>query len=108
MVAEAMGWPWGLESEVKNARGFYAAIAAAMLLGTALDLTPINPIKALFYSAVLNGVVAVPLIVIIVLLASRPAVMGRYTANGTLKTLAWATAVVMGIASIGMLLPAST
>lgn len=108
MVAEAMGWRWGLESKVKHAREFYAVIAAAMLFGTALDLTPINPIKALFYSAVINGVVAVPLIVIIVLLASRPAVMGRYTANWTLKTLAWATAVVMGVASIGMLLPAST
>lgn len=76
-LADAMGWVSGLEASAKDARGFYGVIAASMLVGLALDLTPINPIKALFYAAVINGVVAVPLIVVVLLLASNPLGDGR-------------------------------
>jgi Mn2+/Fe2+ NRAMP family transporter len=104
-LSEAMGWKWGLEVKARDARGFYGVIAAAILVGVALDFSPINPIKALFWSAVINGVVAVPLVVVIVLLASRKSVMGPFTASRTLIVLGWITAVVMGLAAVGMLIP---
>lgn len=104
-LAEAMGWKWGLEVKARDARGFYGVIASAILFGVALDFSPINPIKALFWSAVINGVVAVPLVVVIVLLASRKSVMGQFTASRSLIVLGWITAVVMGLAAVGMLIP---
>jgi NRAMP (natural resistance-associated macrophage protein)-like metal ion transporter len=104
-LAEAMGWQAALEAQAKDARGFYAVIGGSMLVGLALGLTPINPIKALFYAAVINGVVAVPLIVVVVLLASNPSVMGRYTANRTSLALGWVTAVALAGAGVVMLIP---
>lgn len=104
-LAEAMGWEWGLERKATDARGFYGVIAVSVLLGMALEYTPINPMKALFWSAVINGVVAVPLLVVIVLLAGRRSVMGQYTASLTLRGLGWITVAVMGVAAMAMLLP---
>ncbi len=104
-LAEAMGWKWGLEVKARDARGFYGVIATATLVGMALDFSPINPIKALFWSAVINGVVAVPLVVLVVLLASRKSVMGEFTASRTLVGLGWITAGVMALAAVGMLIP---
>ncbi|HEY4972883.1 MAG TPA: divalent metal cation transporter, partial [Steroidobacteraceae bacterium] len=104
-IAEAMDWPGGLEAKVRDARGFYGVITAAMLGGLGLGFTSINPIKALFYSAVINGVVAVPLTVLIVLLASRSSVLGKYTASRPLLVLGWMTALLMACASVGMLIP---
>jgi NRAMP (natural resistance-associated macrophage protein)-like metal ion transporter len=104
-VAEVMHWPGGLEAKVRDARGFYGVIAASMLAGLGLGFTAINPIKALFYSAVINGVVAVPLTVLIVLLASRPSVLGAYTASRSSLVLGWITALLMACAAFGMLIP---
>ncbi len=104
-MAEAMGWPSGLEVPVNDARGFYGVIAVAMLAGLTLGYTPINPIKALFYSAVINGIVAVPLIVVVLLLASRSVVMGAYTADRATLLLGWVAAAVMALAGLGMLIP---
>jgi NRAMP (natural resistance-associated macrophage protein)-like metal ion transporter len=104
-MADAMGWPGRLEARAADAPRFYGVIAAAMLAGLGLGFTPINPIKALFYSAVINGVVAVPLIVLILLLASRPAVLGRYTASRSTLVLGWITALLMACAAVGMLIP---
>ena len=101
-LAEARGWASGLERGARDARGFYGVIAASMLLGVVLGFTPISPIRALFYSAVLNGIVAVPLIVIVLLLTSRASVMGRYTADWLSLALGWLTAVLMAGASVGM------
>jgi len=106
-IAEAMGWPWGLEVEALHAWRFYSVIAGSMLVGFGLGFTPINPIRALFYSAVINGLVAVPLLVVILLLAARSAVMGPYRVRGRLLALGWITAGVMALAAIGMILPAS-
>jgi Mn2+/Fe2+ NRAMP family transporter len=105
-VAEAMGWPGGLEAKARDARGFYGVIAASMLAGLGLGFTSINPIKALFYSAVINGVVAVPLTILILLLGSRPSVLGAYTASRSSLVLGWITALLMGCAAIGMFIPA--
>ncbi|MDR3514083.1 MAG: divalent metal cation transporter [Caulobacteraceae bacterium] len=104
-LAEAMGWPWGLERKAKDARGFYGVIAASVLMGVALDFSPINPIKALFWSAVINGVVAVPLIVVIIILASRKSVMGPFVASRSLVILGWIAAAVMAAAAVRMILP---
>jgi NRAMP (natural resistance-associated macrophage protein)-like metal ion transporter len=104
-MAEAMDWRGGLEAKVRNARGFYGVIAASMIAGLGLGFTSVNPIKALFYSAVINGVVAVPLTVLIVLLASRSSVLGKYTASRPLLVLGWMTALLMACASVGMLIP---
>lgn len=104
-VSEALGWRWGLERKVSQARGFYAVIALSVLAGLILQYSPISPMKALFWSAVINGVVAVPLLVVIVLLASRKAVMGSYTANRWIVALGWLTVLVMGSASIRMFMP---
>jgi Mn2+/Fe2+ NRAMP family transporter len=106
-MAEAMGWKWGLERKATDARGFYGVIAVAVLAGMLLEYTPINPMKALFWSAVINGVVAVPLLVLIILLASRRSVMGEYTASRTLIMLGWIATAVMGAASVLMFIPAS-
>jgi NRAMP (natural resistance-associated macrophage protein)-like metal ion transporter len=104
-MAESMGWPLGLEARAQDAQRFYGVIAASMLGGLILEFTRINPIKALFYSAVINGVVAVPLIVLILLLASRPSVMGAYTASRSSLVLGWITALLMACAALGMLIP---
>jgi NRAMP (natural resistance-associated macrophage protein)-like metal ion transporter len=105
-IAEAMDWPGSLAARARDARGFYGVIAASMIGGLALGFTSINPIKALFYSAVINGVVAVPLTVLIVLLGSRASVLGAYTVSRTSRLLGWITALLMACASVGMLLPA--
>ncbi|HEY3730416.1 MAG TPA: divalent metal cation transporter [Steroidobacteraceae bacterium] len=104
-MAEAMNWPGGLESRAVDAKRFYAVISASMIIGLGLGFSPINPIKALFYSAVINGVVAVPLIALVVLLASRRSVLGKYTAGRSSRVLGWITAALMALAAVGMLIP---
>ena len=103
--SEAMGWQEGLELKAKDARGFYGVIVVSVLIGMALEYTPINPMKALFWSAVINGVVAVPLLAVIVVLVSKKSVMGDYTASRSLVVLGWITTAVMGVAALAMLLP---
>jgi Mn2+/Fe2+ NRAMP family transporter len=105
-IAEALGWPGSLESRASDARGFYGVIAVSMIAGLGLGFTSINPIKALFYSAVINGVVAVPLIALILLLAMRPSMLGAYTASRSSLVLGWITVLLMAAASVGMLIPA--
>jgi Mn2+/Fe2+ NRAMP family transporter len=78
-----------------------------MLVGLGLGFTSINPIKALFYSAVINGVVAVPLIVLILILAARTSILGPYRARGILLGLGWLTAALMALSVAGMLIPSS-
>jgi Mn2+/Fe2+ NRAMP family transporter len=101
-LAEAMNWQWGLERKAQDARGFYGVIAVSVLLAFVIQYTPINPMKALFYSAVINGLVAVPLLVVIVLLASRRKVMGKYAVGLATKGLGWITVGVMGAAAVAM------
>jgi Mn2+/Fe2+ NRAMP family transporter len=78
----------------------------ATLIGVALNFSNINPIKALYYSAVINGVVAVPVIACMMLIASNKKVMGRFQIEGTLLYVGWITAGVMGLAGIGLLVTA--
>ena len=104
-LSEAMGWSSGLELKAVDARGFYGIIALSVMAGLAIQYSPISPMKALFWSAVINGVVAVPLIVIIILLASRKSLMGAFTASRSLIVLGWVTAAIMGAAAVRMLIP---
>jgi Mn2+/Fe2+ NRAMP family transporter len=104
-LAEAMGWKSGLERKLADARGFYGIIAVSVLAGLAIQYVPIGPMKALFWSAVINGLVAVPLIVLVVLLASRESVMGAFVAGWPTLVLAWIATAVMGAAAVWMFVP---
>jgi len=104
-AAEAMNWNEGLERGIRKEHGFYGVIAVSVLLGLGIQYSPISPMKALFWSAVINGVVAVPLLAVISLLAAKKAVMGEYTASRWLVGLGWITTAIMGVAAVCMLLP---
>jgi NRAMP (natural resistance-associated macrophage protein)-like metal ion transporter len=101
-VSEAAGWRGTLEDRPQLSRKFYALIAVAMLLGLALDFFGFNAVKMLFYSAVLNGVLAPPLIVLVVLLTSNSKIMGHRVSSRPLRYVGWAAAVIMTAACIGM------
>jgi len=102
-VAEAFEWKSGLDLKLLEAREFYAIIALATLGGIALDFTPIDPIKALFWSAVINGVIAVPIMVVMMLMADDARVMGAFTVTRRLKALGWLATWTMAAAVIAML-----
>jgi Mn2+/Fe2+ NRAMP family transporter len=101
-VAEASAWHGSLSDRPQFARKFYALIVAAMLLGLGLDFVGFNAVKMLFYAAVLNGVLAPPLIILVVLLTSNPAIMGDRVSSRPLRYIGWTTAIIMSIASIAM------
>ena len=103
-ISESFGWPMGLDRKLGQAPGFYAIIAAATLGGVALSLTEVDPIQALVWSAVLNGLVAVPIMVVAMILASRKSVMGPFVIGRTLKILGWTATAVMAAAGVGMFL----
>ena len=102
-VAEAFGWPEGLERRWFEAKRFYAIIGIATVVGTGLDFTPIDPMKALYWSAVINGVVAVPIMAGMMLLASKKEVMGNFTSGRKTRWFGWGGVVVMGFAVVMML-----
>lgn len=104
-LAETMGWKWGLERQFKQAKGFYGVIAISVLIALVIQFSPISPMKALFWSAVINGVVAVPLMVVILLLVSKKSVMGKYVAPMYLQVLGWIGTIVMAIAAGWMFVP---
>jgi len=104
-LAEAMGWRFGLERKATSARGFYGVIAVSVLAGLVIQYSPMSPMKALFWSAVINGVVAVPLMVVIILLVSKRSVMGAFTAGRSIIVLGWIATAVMGIAAVRMFIP---
>ncbi|WP_248746055.1 divalent metal cation transporter [Pseudomonas sp. MWU12-2037] len=101
-LSEALGWNEGLERKVRDARGFYGIIAISVLAALAIQYSPISPMKALFWSAVINGVVAVPLMVVIIMLVSKKSVMGDFTASRPLIALGWVATAVMGVAAVAM------
>ena len=103
-VAEARGWKEGLEYKPREAVRFYSIIVAAMALGVALDWFGLNPMKALFFSAVLNGVAAVPIMAAMMVVAHRPDIMGRFTERAPLMIFGWAATAVMALASGAMLI----
>ena len=99
-LAETRGWPFGLARLPRKAKAFYATIAIGTLSGALLNFTPVNPIKALYWSAVLNGIVAVPVMVVMMLLSSDAKVMGSFGVSGTLRAIGWIATLVMAAAAV--------
>ncbi len=102
-VSEAFGWRSGLDHKLTRAPQFYAVIIAATLVGMAIDFLGINPITALVLSAVLNGLVAAPLLVLVMLVSNDRAAMGDRVNGRLLNVLGWVTTIVMGVAAIGLI-----
>jgi NRAMP (natural resistance-associated macrophage protein)-like metal ion transporter len=101
-VAETFGWRRGLDRRLREARRFYAIIALATLGGVALTFSPIDPIRALFWSAVINGVISVPVLIVMMMLAGNPSVMGKFVAGPRLKFVGWLATAVMAAAVCAM------
>lgn len=99
-VAEVFGWPASLEAKAPDAVGFYGIIAAATVIGFGLGFTTIDPIKMLIWSAVLNGIVAVPIMVAMMVIISNTSVMGRFKAKPWLQGLGWGGTLIMAVAVI--------
>ena len=101
-VAETFGWRYGLNTKPYQAKQFYAVIAISTLVGIGIDFIGLNPMKALYWTAVINGLLAPPLLVIIMLIANNKKVMGGHV-NGLFENIiGWLAAVVMAAAAIGM------
>jgi NRAMP (natural resistance-associated macrophage protein)-like metal ion transporter len=105
-LAEARRWPIGLAQQPRHAPAFYGTIALATMCGVLLNLLPVDPIRALFLSAVVNGMVAAPVMAIIMLLATSNRVMGRFVIGPGLQFFGWIATAVMAAASAAMFLAA--
>jgi NRAMP (natural resistance-associated macrophage protein)-like metal ion transporter len=101
-VAEAFGWPATLEAKAPDAVGFYGIIAAATIIGFGLGFTSIDPIKMLIWSAVINGIVAVPIMITMMLIISRRELMGRFEAKPWLLGFGWGGTAIMATAVVAL------
>ncbi len=101
-LGEARKWPVGLDRPPRKAKAFYITIALATVAGIAIIFSPVDPIKALFWTAIINGVVAVPVMVMMMLIAANKQVMSNFAVDGVLKYIGWIATAVMAAASIGM------
>jgi Mn2+/Fe2+ NRAMP family transporter len=101
-IGEACKWPIGLSRQPTKAAGFYATLTAAAVLGVAITLSPIDPIKALYWTGVINGVVAVPVMTVMMLMTAQPRIMGKFTVCGWLRALGWASTLAMAACVMGM------
>jgi NRAMP (natural resistance-associated macrophage protein)-like metal ion transporter len=102
-VAEAFDWRTGLDLQPYEGRRFYSIVSISTIGGVVLCFLPFDPMKELFYSAVINGVIAVPIMVVMMILGTRAQVMGRYAIGKRLRWLGWLATVVMAIAVVAML-----
>jgi NRAMP (natural resistance-associated macrophage protein)-like metal ion transporter len=102
-IADAAGWRDSLRYQPRQAPQFYGVLAGAFFVGLGLNFAGVHVIDMLFWSAVINGILAPPLIVLIVLMASDPAVMGRDTVSKALRIGGWCTAAIMTFAAVGLL-----
>lgn len=103
-IGELRGWRIGLEQRPENAKAFYGTIALAFVLGLLMLILPIDPIRALFWSAVLNGVIAVPLMIATMIVVSSEKRLGPFIAPRLLKVMGWLATVVMAAAALAMFL----
>jgi NRAMP (natural resistance-associated macrophage protein)-like metal ion transporter len=101
-MAGAFAWEKGLEKTAAQAREFYGIIAFSTIAGIVLGFTGLDPIKALYWSAVINGVISVPIMVVMMLMASRPAIMGRFVIRDRLRVLGWGATGAMALAVLAM------
>ena len=103
-VAEGANWRGSMADRPRRARAFYGVMAVALALGFALNYMGLNAVKMLFWSAVINGLLAPPLILLVILLTSSRKVMGEHVNSPVLKSLGWATFAVLTAAAVGMLI----
>jgi Mn2+/Fe2+ NRAMP family transporter len=101
-VCEAFGWRCGLDQRPSRAKRFYAVIVGSTLVGLVLNLVGVSPMAALYWTAVLNGVLAPPLLVIIMLIANNRAVLGPRVNGRALNVLGWAATGLMAAAVVGL------
>ena len=102
-VAESMEWPIGHALKPAEAKGFYGIITLATMIGVAIDFSPLDPFKALYWAAILNGIVAVPIMVVMMKMAVRPDIMGTFVIRPRLRRLGWFATGLMAIAVVAML-----
>jgi Mn2+/Fe2+ NRAMP family transporter len=102
-TGEALGRPVGLGRRPSEAKTFYGIIALATVIGMALHFTPLDPIRALFWSAVINGILVIPILVVLLILARDEKVMGRFRVRGPLLWLGWTTVATMTVAALATL-----
>jgi NRAMP (natural resistance-associated macrophage protein)-like metal ion transporter len=102
-IGEGRKWPVGLSRKPKQAVAFYSVLALSVGFGVVLNFTPVDPIKALYWSCVINGVLAAPVMVMLMLLVRNPKVMGHLVVRGWLYALGWASTVAMAFCIVGML-----
>ncbi|MDO9059749.1 MAG: divalent metal cation transporter [Bradyrhizobium sp.] len=103
-VSEVFGWAESLDAKPNDARAFYATIAVATLLGAALNFVGLDPVRALYWAAVVNGVLAAPLMAVMMLIVRNPKVMGRLTVSRAMAIWGWAATAVMAAASLAFFL----
>ena len=103
-VSEVFGWTEGLDRRPREAKAFYATIAVATLGGVALNFTSLDPVKALYWSAVVNGLLAAPVMAVMMVIAMNPRIMGRLTLPRSMLAVGWLATFVMAMATIGFFL----
>lgn len=102
-VADTFGWRSGLDHDVFEAKGFFGVIAASTTIGTLIDFTPLDPIKALVWSAVVNGIIAVPIMAVMMWLGSNREILGKFTLTRRHRVLGWFATAVMAAAVVAMI-----
>ena len=107
-VAESFGWRGSLELPAQRAPAFYLIVTATTIAGLVAALTPLNPIRMLFWSAVVNGVVAVPLMIAMMLVVANRRIMGAFVASPILSICGWGATAIMAIAVAAMLVANAT
>jgi len=101
-VGETLNWPTGLERKAREAKGFYGVIAIATLVAVGMNFSRLDPIKALFWTAVINGVIAVPLMVVMMFMTTNRKIMGQFTLSPYLHVAGWLATAIMLAASLGL------
>jgi Mn2+/Fe2+ NRAMP family transporter len=101
-MSEAFGWQYGLDSHPAHAKQFYGVIGAATVVGLGINYIGISPIDALFWTAVINGFVAPPLLVLIMLISNNRKIMGERVNGAWLNVLGWLATILMFAAAIGL------
>jgi Mn2+/Fe2+ NRAMP family transporter len=101
-LGETWRWPVGLARTPMQAKGFYGTILVATLVGCGICFSPLDPIKALFWSAVINGVVSVPVMLMMMIMTSNKKMMGKFIVTGPLRIIGWIATAAMGAATGGM------
>ncbi len=102
-IGEARQWPMGLARRPKEAQAFYATLVIATIVGMVINFGPVDPIRALFWSAVINGVVSVPVMAVMMILSARSDIMGAFPVRGPLRWLGWLATSLMAVVVVAMI-----